>query len=198
MREIVKKTKLPITILLMLLTLMAQGAYAAENSTVPDAQHMDFDEIRNKSLEMMTMSIESIGTMQSSGDYEELEESLTILQERMEMLKSELENAEDEEELNGIMDGFRTLVEDAPEDIRKELMGSGGMSEPGNGNFSMDNNTMRGPGRQGNLPGGNDSMKDGNFKAGEPEGGRPGNEVLDKENNGLLSGLINKIKAIFS
>ncbi|MDP2215964.1 MAG: hypothetical protein Q8J68_01550 [Methanolobus sp.] len=38
----------------------------------------------------------------------------------------------------------------------------------------------------------------GNFNGGEPEGGRPGNEAPDKENNGLLSGLINKIKAIFS
>jgi hypothetical protein len=198
MREIIKKTNLPITILLVLLTLAAQGVYAAENSTVPSAQHMDFDDIRNKSLEMMAINIESIGTMQSSGDYEELEESLTILHERIEMLKSELEKAENEEELNGIMDSFRTLMEDAPEDIRKELMGSGGMGEPGNGNFSMDNNTMRGPGRQGNLPGGNDSMKEGNFNGGEPEGGRPGNEAPDKENNGLLSGLINKIKAIFS
>jgi hypothetical protein len=38
----------------------------------------------------------------------------------------------------------------------------------------------------------------GYFNGREPEGGRPANESLDKENNGLLSGLINKIKAIFS
>ncbi|AFV23575.1 hypothetical protein Mpsy_1367 [Methanolobus psychrophilus R15] len=102
MREIIKKTNLPITILLMLLTLAAQGVYTTENFTVPGAQHLDFDDIRNKSREMMAINIESIGTMQSSEDYEEL------------------------------------------------------------------------------------------------EGGRLGNEAPDKENNGLLSGLINKIKAIFS
>ncbi|WP_292461992.1 hypothetical protein [Methanolobus sp.] len=38
----------------------------------------------------------------------------------------------------------------------------------------------------------------GNFNGGEPEGGRLGNEARDKENNGLLPGLINKTKAIFS
>lgn len=197
MRNIVKKTSVPITILMILLTVAVHGAYAAENSSTTEAPALDFEEMKSMNIEMMEMNIESLTSMQSDGNHEDLEEPITSLLEQIESLKAELENAEDEEDLKAIMEDFRTVMQNAPEEISKELMGNEKIGEPGKGNMSMGNNTMRGPGGEGNFQGENESMRERNFNGGESAQGLPGKDTSDEGNNGLLSGLINKIKSIF-
>ncbi len=196
MRKIDKKTSVLVTLLVMLLSITVPGVNAAQNATAP---YMDFDEIKSRSLETMEMNIKTLDTMQSGGNYEDMEGSITGLQEQLASLKRELESTEDEENLNRVMADFRVLMESAPEDIRKELRGNEIAAEPGSGNLSMDNNTMRGPAGQGNFHGGNDSIREEGFN-GEKLSEELTGEVLDEENNGLLSsylsGLINRIKAI--
>ncbi|MCQ6961875.1 hypothetical protein [Methanolobus chelungpuianus] len=197
MRQIVKRVSMPVTVLLLLLSVTMNGAYAADDPAATDVPYMDLDKMKNRSIEIVDMNIESLNAMQSDGSHEGLEESITSLLAQMESLKTGFENAEDEEGLKAIMEDFRTVMQDAPEEIRTELMGNEQMGETGRGNMSVGNNTMRGPGGEGSSQGGNESMGDRNFNGEKNARRYTGNESTGEANNGLLSGLISKIRSIF-
>jgi len=197
MRHMIKRASIPFTVLLLLLSVTMNGVYAADDPAATDAPYMDLDQMRNRSIEMVNMNIESLNAMQSDGSHEDLEESITSLLAQMGSLKTGFENAEDEEELKAIMEDFRTVMRDAPEEIRTELTGNEQMGETGRGNMSRGNNTMRGPGGEGSSQGGSESMGDRNFNGEKTARKYTGNGSTSEANNGLLSGLINIIRSIF-
>jgi hypothetical protein len=158
---------------------------------------MDLDQMKSRSIEMVNMNIGSLNAMQSDGSHEDLEESITSLLAQLESLKTGFENAEDEEDLKAIMGDFRKVMQDAPEEIRTELMGSEQMGEAGRGNMFMGNSTMRGAGGEGSSQGGNESMEDRDFNGEKPARGHTGNGSTSETNKGLLPGLINMIRSIF-
>ena len=196
MRQIVKRVSIPITILLLLLSLTVNGAYAADDPAATDIPYMDFDQMKNRSIEMVNMNIGSLNAMQSDGNHHDLEEVITSLIAQMESLKTGFENTEDEEDLKAIMEDFRTMMQDALEEIRTELMGNEQIEETGRGNMPMDNNE-RGSGEEGNFQGGNESMRGSSLKGEKPAKEYTGNGSASEGNNGLLSGLITKIRSIF-
>lgn len=197
MRQIVKRVSLPITILLLLLSLTVNGAYAADDPAATDIPYMDFDQMKNRSIEMVNMNIGSLNAMQSDGNHDDLEEVITSLIAQMESLKTGFENAEDEEDLKAIMEEFRTVMQDAPEEIKTELMGNEQMGETGKSNMFMGNSALRGPGGESSFRDGNESMGDRNFNGEKRAKEYTGNESASEGNKGLLSGLINMIRSIF-
>lgn len=197
-----RRITLPFTILLILLSLTVQGAYAIEqNTTREDMPPMDTADMKERLSEMIDNNIESLDTLQSETDYDELNDSIDGLLVQLQALRSELENAEEEEDMLEIMNEFRTLVEESPEEIREVLMENSMMGGTENADFDPANSTMRGPGGEG-ASGMNDTMRDESMRDSvfDPENaGKEQNTDTSSadENNGLLSGLINMIKSLF-
>lgn len=207
MRSLTRRITLPFTIMLILLSLTVQGAYAIEENTTKErVPPMDTDYMKERTAEMIKKNIESLDALQSETDNDELNDSIDGLLAQLDALKSELESAEDENEILEIMNELRTLIEDSPEEIREALRENGMMGEPEQNSLAQGNNSMGAPAGEGiperGGPGMNDTMmnrtmRDSGF--GQENGGEKQaiNNTSDDENNGLLSGLINKIKTLF-
>ncbi|MDW7730831.1 MAG: hypothetical protein SCH66_00195 [Methanolobus sp.] len=123
MKLLTRRITLPFTIMLILLSLTVQGAYAiGENITRENASPLGAGDIKERTAEMIEKNIESLDALQSETDDDELNDSIDGLLTQLEVLRSELESAEEEEDILEIMDELRTLVEESPEEIRETLM----------------------------------------------------------------------------
>ncbi|WP_406655574.1 hypothetical protein V7O62_07195 [Methanolobus sp. ZRKC2] len=172
MKLLDRKITLPFTIMLILLSLTAQGAYAIDsNNTKEEIPPIDVEDIKEKSLEMIDRNIESLESLQSETDGNELNDSIDDLLEQLETLKSELESAEEDEAVYEIRSTLMTLIEESPEEIKEALMENG-----------------MGGGKRGSEGKGINGMEDAEEEQqSETEG----------ENNSMLSDLINKIMSLF-
>lgn len=205
-----KKLSILLAMLMMLFSTAIPGVYALEDNGTMETPQMDAEQMKEMGLEMIENSIDSLTSLQSELDDDELLDSVDGLLEEMETLKSELEATDDEDEIAAITEEFRTSVEDAPEEIREALMQNMMQNnQMGDGPGAMDQNRTMMSGNEsmgygeGNFPG-NGSMQ------GAPMGGEPSaqpdnsssddekdSDAASDENNGFLSGLINIIKSLF-
>lgn len=203
------KQKFTITfaLLMILFSTAIPGVYALEDNTgASDTEmpEMDADQMKEMTLEMIENSIDSLTTLQSELDDEDLLESADSLLEEMESLKTELEATDDEDEISAIMEDFRSLMEDAPDEIREELMQNGPMGGDGQGPMDGNRTMMTGDESmqpsEGGFPGNGTMNGEAPTDRQENEAvtdDETGSESTSEENNGLLSGLINLIKSLF-
>jgi hypothetical protein len=208
LRRNIMKTKLSISfaLLMIMFSTAIPGVYAMEDNSDMQIPEMDAEQMKEMSVEMIDNSIDSLTTLQSGLEDDELLDSVDSLLEEMETMKKELEAADDEDEISAIMEEFRSSTEEAPEEIREAIMQNG----PMNGQQPVD---------------GDRTMMQGDESMQVPDDGFPGNRTMSGEapvdgevpsdrndatsstdtnsdsspegNNGLLSGLIGFIKSLF-
>lgn len=207
MNLLIRRITLPFTIMLILFSLTVQGAYAIEeNIARENVPPMDAGDIKERTAEMIEKNIESLDALQSETDDDELNDSIDSLLTQLAALRSGHESAEEEEDILEIMDELRNLIEESPEEIREALMENNMMGGPGQ-NYRAHGNSSMGALREGvpegeGGPGMNDTMmnrtmRDNGFGP-ENSGEKPAtNNTSEEKNNGLLSGLIDKIRALF-
>ena len=192
------------TLLMILFSTAIPGVYALEDDTSMETPEMDADQMKEMTLGMIENNIDSLTSLQSELDDEELLGSVDSLLEQIESLKTELESTDNEEAILKVMDEFRSLMEEAPEGVRETLMQNGQMSgdnqNPMGENRTMmeGNESMRAP--EGDFHG-NGSMT-GEEQMNKPtDSGVTGDKTIDdytsEETTGLLSGLISMIKGLF-
>ncbi|WMW21413.1 hypothetical protein RE476_08340 [Methanolobus mangrovi] len=191
-------------LLMILFSTAIPGVYAMEDDTGMEMPEMDAAQMKEMTLGMIENNIDSLTNLQSELDDEELLDSVDDLLEQVESLKTELESTDDEEAIFEIMDEFRSLMEEAPEEVRDTLMQNGQMSgegqNPMGGNRTMMEGNESMQAQDGDFHG-NGSMT-GEERMNKPtDSGVTGDETIDddtsEETTGLLSGLINMIKGLF-
>ncbi|WP_319506528.1 hypothetical protein [uncultured Methanolobus sp.] len=191
-------------LLMILFSTAIPGVYALEDDTGMEMPEMDADQMKEMTLEMIENNIDTLTSLQSELEDEDLLDSVDSLLEQMESLKAELGSTDDEEAILDIMDEFRSLMEEAPEEVRETFMQNsqmgGGSQNPMGGNRTMmeGNEIMRAP--DGDFQG-NGSMK-GEERMNKPTdsdvtGDKTTDNDTSEESTGLLSGLINMIKGLF-
>ncbi|WP_129582625.1 hypothetical protein [Methanolobus psychrotolerans] len=192
------------TLFMILFSTAIPGVYALENDTGMEMPQMGAEQMKEMNLEMIENNIDTLTSLQSELDDEDVVESVKSLLEQMEALKTELEATDDEKTIMEIMDELRSSMGEAPEVVREALMKNNPMGQEGQEGH------MEGAGHMG----GNESMQlpESNFPGngtmnGEGQMGKPDNgdatkdETTDddtsEESTGLLTGLINMIKGLF-
>lgn len=123
-----KEITIALTLFMVLFSTTIPGVYALEDDEGTDIPQMGADQMKEMTLEMIGNSIDTLTTLQSELDDEDLLDSVDSLLEQMESLKTELEATDDEDEITAIMEGYRSSMEEAPEEIREALMQNGPMA----------------------------------------------------------------------
>ncbi|WP_340820344.1 hypothetical protein [Methanolobus sp. WCC4] len=150
-------------LLMILFSTAIPGVYALEEEGDMEMPGMDAEQMKEMTLGMITNSIDTLTTLQSELEDEDLLDSVDSLLGQMEEMSTELEATDDEDEITGIIEEFRSSMDEAPDEIRVALM-------------------QNGPGREGQEPmDGNRTMMEGDENMQPPEGEFPGNGTMDGE-----------------
>ncbi|SFM78151.1 hypothetical protein [Methanolobus profundi] len=191
-------------LLMILFSTAIPGVYALEDDSGMDMPEMNADQMKEMTLEMIENNIDSLTSLQSELEDEDVLDSVDSLLDQMETWKTELEDTDDEDEITAIMEEFRSSMEEAPEEVREAMMQNGQMEGEARG--PMDGN--------GTMMEGSEDMQphEGDFQGnGTTNGEAPMDRTTDnddttqvsddtsssEESTGLLSSLINMIKGLF-
>jgi hypothetical protein len=101
------------------------GVYALEDNGSMEMPQMDAAQMKEMTLGMIENNIDALTTLQSETEDEDTLQSIESLLEQMESQKTELEGTDDKDTVEDIMGELRTLMEEAPEQVRESLMQNG-------------------------------------------------------------------------